>query len=224
MANAPEAPAAQTGGLKRAIKRVVPKMARRKLRQIFGDRPVSAVTEGIAWHDASQFPFTKVLEDSWREIRRELELLEQKQFTNWPVDIYDGQWDVFGLFAVGKKIEENCALCPVTTRALEQVPRLSTAGFSALTPGTHIKPHAGWTHTVLRCHLGLKIPANCSLRVGDETRVWEEGKCFVFDDMFEHEAWNNGETVRIVLLMDFVKEGVEFDPTVSEGAATVLPT
>ena len=208
--------------VKKAIKRVVPKSVRVKLRQVTGISASGPATDGIPWHDAAKFPFTKVLEDNWKEIRAELDVLEAKQFENWPVEIYDGQWDVFGLYSVGNKVEENCALCPVTTRVIEQIPRLSTAAFSALEPGTHIRPHVGWSPTVLRCHLGLKIPENCSIRVGQETRIWEEGKCIVFDDMFEHEAWNNAGTVRVVLLLDFVKEGVAFDPTVSKDAKKLV--
>ena len=51
---------------------------------------------------------------------------------------------------------------------------VTTAGFSRLAPGTHIKPHVGYTSEVLRCHLGLIVPPDCALRVGSETRRWEE--------------------------------------------------
>ena len=40
------------------------------------------------------------------------------------------------------------------------------------------------------------------MRVGSETRSWEEGKCLVFDDSFEHEVWNAGQGTRIVLVLD----------------------
>ena len=43
----------------------------------------------------------------------------------------------------------------------------------------------------------------CRLRVAGETRVVEEGRCLVFDDSFEHEAWNDDPgTTRIVLILD----------------------
>jgi aspartyl/asparaginyl beta-hydroxylase (cupin superfamily) len=38
--------------------------------------------------------------------------------------------------------------------------------------------------------------------VGGETRQWEEGKAFAFDDTIEHEAWNNSAATRIVLIFD----------------------
>lgn len=39
----------------------------------------------------------------------------------------------------------------------------------------------------LTVHLGLIVPTGCSIYVGDDTpHTWEEGKCIVFDDSFEH--------------------------------------
>jgi len=53
-------------------------------------------------------------------------------------------------------------------------------------------------------HLPLVVPDKslCRIRVGDETRNWEEGKVLVFDDSFEHEAWNDAELPRVVLIFD----------------------
>lgn len=55
--------------------------------------------------------------------------------------------------------------------------------------------------TVLRCRLGLIVPDDCWIRVGHETKTWEEGKCLVFDDTFEHEVRNRSNTSRIILLI-----------------------
>ena len=55
----------------------------------------------------------------------------------------------------------------------------------------------------LRCHLAILIPhGDCAMRVGDAVRQWEEGKCVVFDDTFEHEVWNRTDKERLVLLID----------------------
>ena len=43
---------------------------------------------------------------------------------------------------------------------------------------------------------------DCAIRVGDDTRRWREGACLVFDDYFEHEAWNRTTEDRIVLIVD----------------------
>jgi beta-hydroxylase len=84
---------------------------------------------------------------------------------------------------------------------------MTTAGFSVLQPGAHILPHRGYTTEVLRCHLGIIVPVGCSMRVGSETRNWEEGRCLVFDDTVEHEVWHCGNAPRVVLLVDFARSG-----------------
>ncbi len=92
--------------------------------------------------------------------------------------------------------------------ALWRVPGLSMAGFSRLAPRTHVKPHVGWAASVYRMHLPLVVPPGCRLRVGAETRTWQEGRCLVFDDTVEHEAWNDSDCPRGVLLLDFLRPGV----------------
>ena len=54
----------------------------------------------------------------------------------------------------------------------------------------------------LICHLPIIVPPGCWLRVGNETREWEEGKLLIFDDSMEHEAKNPTGELRIILLFD----------------------
>jgi len=72
-----------------------------------------------------------------------------------------------------------------------------------VTPGTHITPHNGPTGKKLRLHLPLVGTEGARMRVGDETRNLEAGKCIIFDDSFNHEAWYDGESTRINLIIDF---------------------
>ena len=61
---------------------------------------------------------------------------------------------------------------------------------------------------MLRYHLALKIPEPreaCRLRVGGEYANWDEGKSLLFDDSYEHEAWNDTDGERVVLFMDVVR-------------------
>ncbi len=155
----------------------------------------------------TQFPFLAVLVQDWQLIKSELEAIDGKLFVDWPErDIYRGHWRAFPLYKFGKKVPEFCAICPHTAELVERIPGLVTAGFSSLFAGTHIEPHCGYTSAVLRCHLGLKTPPNCALRVGSETREWRAGECFVFDDTYEHEAWNRSDETRTVLLIDFKRD------------------
>jgi beta-hydroxylase len=151
-----------------------------------------------------RFPFTRALEAGWETARQELLDLEDAQFLDWPErHLYGEGWSVFGLYSFGIKLDKNCRLCPRTARLVEQVPNLVTAGFSRMLAGTHIQPHTGYPEGLLRCHLGLVIPDRCAIRVGDWTRSWREGQCLVFDDTVEHEAWNESDRPRVVLLLDF---------------------
>jgi aspartyl/asparaginyl beta-hydroxylase (cupin superfamily) len=163
--------------------------------------------------NTEDFPFARILEEDWQTIRDELLTLTRQRFMVFPErQLYESGWDVFPFYAFGRRLQKNCKLCPETARLLEQVPDLTTAAFSRLEPGTHIKPHVGYQDTVLRYHLGLIVPENCALRVGPETRTWQEGRSLVFDDTTEHEAWNRSDSVRIILIIDFAKSGADFTP------------
>jgi aspartyl/asparaginyl beta-hydroxylase (cupin superfamily) len=181
-----------------------------------------------------EFAFTRTLEQNWREIRAEFEALAPAVQVPWPErHLYGMTWDVAGLFpghgwgvvglyAFGRKLDDNCARCPLTTQLVEAIPGMSTAGFSCLTPGTHIKPHRGYSDAVLRCHLGLIVPEGCSMRVAGETRSWSEGRCLVFDDTSEHEVWHRGDRPRIVLLLDFPRPGATQGVAMPEVVAASL--
>jgi len=92
--------------------------------------------------------------------------------------------------------------------ALDKVPLFAVPDrgpnilFSVLHPGAKIAPHTGFINTRLICHLPLLVPPECGFRVGNDTRAWEPGKAFVFDDTINHEAWNNSDQTRVVLLFD----------------------
>jgi ornithine lipid ester-linked acyl 2-hydroxylase len=165
--------------------------------------PIRSATRK-SFYEAAEFDFAYQLEANWQKIQQELAALKGEHFIDWSERyLYKEGWQTFGLYAYGVKIDKNCRLCPETTKLVEQIPGLLTAGFSALAPGTHIAPHTGYPDGVLRCHLGLMIPTDCALRVGDTTRTWQEGKCLIFDDTLEHEAWNKSDQTRVILLLDF---------------------
>lgn len=173
------------------------------------------------------YPFLLTLEENWKAILDELDNLlyneaanNKSYFVPWPeTDIYEGDWDAFGLYFQGEKLEKNCEFCPKTTALVESIPGMTTAGFSALAPDTYISPHVGYTEEVLRCHLGLITPSpkpkanqvesdcllvqTCGLQVDQYLHHWSPGKAFVFDDTLEHSAWNYGDRTRFILLIDF---------------------
>jgi aspartyl/asparaginyl beta-hydroxylase (cupin superfamily) len=99
-------------------------------------------------------------------------------------------------------------LCPQTAALLGELPLADqpgyapTAMFSALEAHTRIPPHTGSTNVRLLCHLPLILPGPARFRVGAETREWQMGQAWVFDDTIEHEAWNGSERTRVILLFE----------------------
>ncbi len=173
-----------------------------------GDQPV---------FENAQFEWTKLLEDNWLSIRKELEaILPHHRHLPSIQDIQqeqnvlnqDNRWKTFFLFGFGIKATLNCKLCPVTTSILEKIPHMKTAFFSVLSPQKHIPAHKGIFKGLIRSHLGLIIPGkpgDCVMRIHNERICWQEGKAVVFDDTYEHEVWNNTDEIRVVLLLDVIR-------------------
>lgn len=118
------------------------------------------------------------------------------------------EWSAFYLWRDGQPVSENVAHCPATAAAIADLPmpritgRSPMAIFSVLKPKTHIPAHWGMLNTRLICHIPLIVPDHCRLRVGNETRAVEFGKAMIFDDSIEHEAWNDSDETRVVLLFE----------------------
>jgi aspartyl/asparaginyl beta-hydroxylase (cupin superfamily) len=164
------------------------------------------------------FPWARELEAATDAIRSEMLALTEEfapyvaGHPNRPRPIAnplldDPSWGAFYLWRAGAPAEDAWR-CPKTMQALDRVPlpQISNQSpnvlFSRLKPGAHIRPHFGLLNTRLICHLPLVVPKECSIRVGDETREWKEGQLLIFDDSFEHEAWNRGEGTRTVLIFE----------------------
>jgi aspartate beta-hydroxylase len=120
-------------------------------------------------------------------------------------DLEEGsdRWSIYDLLKPAA--ESNC---PKTVELLQrwfrgELGEPVTAQFSALRAGAHIPPHCGVSNVFLTAHLGLIAPQGCLIRVGNEKRSWSEGRGFVFDDSFEHEVWNEGDSMRIVFIARF---------------------
>ena len=117
----------------------------------------------------------------------------------------EGEWNVYYLHLHNLDFEENRARCPVTTSLIDSIKtQYHHAFFSALAPGTHVLPHNGPTNKKLRVQLPIFIPpGGSSLRVGDKIHPLKEGEFLIFDDSFEHEAWNHDSNLsRIILIFD----------------------
>lgn len=184
----------------------------------------------IAFYDTSRFDWVAKLEAAYPAIRAEaLSVLERGEGASPYVQSEDHlpdrthaltnnrNWSAYRFWEDGQFFEANAAHCPATLAALEALPlpvikaRSPMAIFSILEPHTHIPPHNGMLNTRLICHLPLIVPENCRLRVGNHTRNVEEGKVLIFDDSIEHEAWNDSDEVRVILLFEIWRPELSAD-------------
>ena len=173
--------------------------------------------------DRRHFPWLERLEAATDLIREELlvvlreDLEGMEPYIQYPPGVpvnqwvelnHSPRWNSYFLWKDGVKDEAHCARCPNTTALLESLPLLRqpglgpTAMFSVLAPRTHIPPHTGSANTRSLVHLPLILPGPSRFRVGNETRDWKMGEAWVFDDTIEHEAWNDADQTRVILILD----------------------
>lgn len=170
-----------------------------------------------AFFDPEAFPWVAEVEGRAAAVRAELDdvladLEHLPNFQDISTDQYsltqDDRWKTYFFAGYGFEVEEHLRRCPETAAALRAIPGMTTAMFSILAPGKRIPPHVGPYKGVLRYHLALRVPEPTSasgITVRGETRHWTEGTSLIFDDVWEHEAWNGTDEVRVVLFVDFVR-------------------
>jgi aspartyl/asparaginyl beta-hydroxylase (cupin superfamily) len=181
------------------------------------------------FHDRAYFPWLSTLEAATQTIAAEFqavvnaeraELVPYIQYAahepldQWRALNHSRDWTAIHLIQNGRIIEANARHCKKTLELLAQIPQplikgcSANAMFSLLAPNTVIPPHTGITNTRLVCHLPLIIPDGCWFRVGAETREWQQGEAFVFDDTIEHEAANPTSELRAVFIIDIWHPGL----------------
>lgn len=177
----------------------------------------------IPFFDRAAFPWAAALEFRTEAIRGELEAVMREQadafspyiayrpgdpVNQWRELNHSSRWSTYHLWRGGEPVVENLERCPETARALRSVEMAEIGGlcpnamFSVLAPRTAIPPHTGETNARLVAHLPLIVPPGCAYRVGYENRRWTEGELLVFDDTIEHEARNDSDQPRVVLIFD----------------------
>ncbi|MCW3027785.1 MAG: aspH, partial [Solirubrobacterales bacterium] len=120
----------------------------------------------------------------------------------------DDRWKTFFIYGYGFEAKLGVQMCPRTAALMREIPGMTTAMISILSPRKHILDHRGPYKGVLRYHLGLIVPQDaeaCRIRVGEDFRHWEEGKSLIFDDTFNHEVWNDTDETRVVLFVDVLR-------------------
>lgn len=195
-------------------------------RKIYWPEPTSTLFPYLSnyeFYPRELFPWLEALEASSHDIRDELvKVLEGEQaeihpYISYPAGVplnqwkelnHSRRWGAYFLWNQGLRLASHMDRCPRTSAALAALPQVDipgrgpTAFFSVLEPHTHIPAHCGVTNTRLTVHLPLILPGRCRFRVGGETREWREGEAWVFDDTIEHEAWNDADLPRAILILD----------------------
>jgi aspartate beta-hydroxylase len=195
-------------------------------RRVFTPQPTFMHFPGLPaleFYERAEFPWLTAFEQSTDAIRDELlQCLAADAGGVVPYVDYPGgvplnqwhelnrsrRWGAYYLLQGGTPVQAHLERCPKTAALLAAAPladvpgEAPTAFFSILEPRTRIPSHTGVTNTRLVVHVPLVIPRGCGFRVGSETREWRAGQAWVFDDTIEHEAWNNSEEPRAILILD----------------------
>ncbi len=195
--------------------------------QVYYQEPTGFYFPGLPqtqFFETADFPWVPAIEAATDAVRDELKALlagglegfrpyirsEENQPRNHPL-LDKRDWSALFLCENGQVFDEAIRRCPQTWAAVQKAPQAwierssPTAMFSLLRAGARIPAHRGVTNVRLTCHLPLIVPPSCGFRVGNEVRQWEEGKVLVFDDSIEHEAWNEGDEDRVVLIFDIAR-------------------
>lgn len=209
-------------------------------KQVFLQSPTSFYYPGLpqrTFYDPGQFEWVASIEASAADIKAELQAVmaagqgfqpyvegDPNRPNRGHALLNDPNWSAFHLIQNGVPVVGNFERCPATMAALKVPPipvikaRSPMALFSALRPHTHIPPHNGMLNTRLIVHLPLIVPSQCRLRVGNTVRNVVEGRMMIFDDSIEHEAFNDSDEMRVILLFEIWR------PELSEGERRGLTT
>ena len=177
---------------------------------------ISIIQKSTVFFKSDEFYFLKEIESKWELIRDEYININASQdiasiqtfFEEMSIITENENWKSFMIKLYGQNLISNQKKCPVTSDLVNKCPEITAAMFSVLSPGKKILPHRGPYKGILRYHLGLIIPddfSSCKIIVNGEEKNWEEGKGFVFDDTFTHEAINNSTMSRVILFIDFIR-------------------
>jgi len=137
-------------------------------------------------------------------------------------ELVEGQtWEGFGFLLWGKRNEANIKDGEAFLKYFFPIPGLVSFSISVLSPQTHIIEHFGDTDANYRLHVPILIPAGlpeCGFKVSGTPIAWD--KIFAFSDAHLHEAWNNTDKPRIILMVDVLRE--ELLPQQREICSNVL--
>mmetsp|Transcript_6818 Transcript_6818/g.9952 ORF Transcript_6818/g.9952 Transcript_6818/m.9952 type:complete len:381 (-) Transcript_6818:174-1316(-) len=169
------------------------------------------------FYNTNDFQWCKKLESKYKELRKEFDLvqsdsakLQTKGNNVWAgaltedASSYGVGWKTLVLMDRGIWDPINVNLFPKTALAVRDlgIP-VTEVFFASMDANSNIAPHSDFTNFVVTSHLGLDIPGEnkCRLTIGDDTRSWKNGEVMMFDTSIIHEAVNEAEETRYILMM-----------------------
>jgi aspartate beta-hydroxylase len=176
----------------------------------------------------AHFPAGKRFASAWRTLRDEAmtvatHLAEVPRFheimpEQTAISANDGRdWRMFITKAYGVEVPANQARLPALAAIVADLPEVLSASISFMAPGKHVPAHRGPFRGVLRFYLALSMPRladgrpGAVLKVADREYRLEDGDSMLWDDTYPHEAWNESDRVRMVLLLDVWRPGMPRD-------------
>ena len=175
----------------------------------YPDYPCFPGLRNAPFRPAADLPGALLLEQHAPAIRADMLALQDQDYLFYHPPKMRNLWALHLLYYMGVSLEPVAPRCPATHALLRALPGIcldypwGDALFSVHTADSHLAAHCSVDNLRVRCHLGLQVPPGCAIRVGEETRGWEDGRALLFEDSFEHEVWNRGAARRAILIVDF---------------------
>jgi aspartyl/asparaginyl beta-hydroxylase (cupin superfamily) len=172
---------------------------------------------GGGWLDPVAFRFSSTLEREFPAIKREISTLLERgvslpQYRPGYQESFDEGWQALHLCQANRPNRRNLALCPRTARIFKLIKAetryVEQYSFLNLEPGTRLPVHVDRCNYLVSVQLGVMVPRSAGLRVAGRTRFHREGRCLAFDNSFEHTAWNNGDSRRVILTVQTFHPGL----------------
>ncbi|RQP22091.1 aspartyl/asparaginyl beta-hydroxylase domain-containing protein [Piscinibacter terrae] len=162
-----------------------------------------------AWRPTSDVSGALQLEANFQTILDDYLSLADTDYLHYTPPSMSRMWAVFLYTTMGVELQPVLGRCSKSFELIKSLPRVcldypwGDALLSVHASEAHLKAHCSVDNLRVRCHLGLRVPKGCEMRVGTEIRQWQEGKALLFEDSFEHEVWNRGDARRAILIVDF---------------------
>jgi Aspartyl/Asparaginyl beta-hydroxylase len=166
---------------------------------------------GKNWCQFLQSKYPQILRE-FQQVTANLDQLKAKGNNIWAgaltddASSYGEGWKTLVLMDRGHWDPVNVNLFPVAAKAVHDsgVPAVEVF-FASMQPHSQIQMHTDFTNFVLTSHLALDIPYSgqnkCRIRVGDEVRQWINGQVMVFDTSLLHDAANESDKTRYILMV-----------------------